>query len=413
MLNRRKSPAFQKRRARQSHGCRTGVCSSCPVSHSDELHMSNITHLGPMAEAGKGQLEPIVAQLQNSRSIFISAHATAHGGALCGMLALGLALKSSQKHVRMHYKVAIPPKFSFLPSVNDVDRTLDLERNFDTVVVLNYTESDNANIADVLHKRTPTVISIDPHQANTSFGDCQFVDPAASGSTEMVYRIIEQLPAGIDCQIATAIYTGIQTDTGSFRFKNTNPASFGICAELIPLGVNPQHVARQLYGTYPLGHIRLLERALDSMEITHNGKVSVMTLTREVFQETGTRPQDMDGMMDCASQIKGVKVTAVIKEVDPGWTCSIDRQHSYHVSLYSENGVNVADIAARFGGSGSARSAGFHTTTTLSELKAHLAKISESIGAPTAPKRLKLSYANSPTTDRYPVSSDDSQLNSF
>jgi phosphoesterase RecJ-like protein len=341
--------------------------------------MNNTTNFRPMSETIKEQLEPIVAQLQDSRSILISAHKTPHGGALCGMLALGLALKSFQKHVCMHCKDAIPSRFSFLPSVDDVDRSLNPEGGFDTAVVLKYTNYDSAEIADVLQKDKPTVISIDPHHACTGCGDFQIIDPAASGTTEMVYRIVKQLPAVIDRQIATAIYTGIQSDTDYFRHQKTNRASFGIAAEMLNHGVHPAQVARQLTGVYSIDKIRLLNRAIDSLEVTNNGKVSVMTITRDVLQDIEKRPEDLDEIIDCAYRIKGVKLAILIKEMALEWTHALKRRSCFHVSLRTGGDVNAGQIAEEFGGSGHASAASFFISATLSELKARMFNLLETM----------------------------------
>ena len=118
----------------------------------------------------------------------------------------------------------------------------------------------------------PVLINLDHHASNTRFGDCCLVDPQACSTAEIVYRVIRGLGVSIDKDMATAIYTGILTDTGSFRFPNTNQAAFAICNEMVGAGVNPYDVAQHVYGTYSLGRLKLLNLALDSIEISRNGK---------------------------------------------------------------------------------------------------------------------------------------------
>ena len=118
--------------------------------------------------------------------------------------------------------------------------------------------------------------------------------------------------------MATAIYTGILTDTGSFRFSNTNRAAFSICEAMVALGVKPSTVAQHVYGTYSLGRIKLLNLALDSIEISNNGQLSIMTVTREMLADTGTQPEDADGLINYARRIQDVKVAALIHELENG-----------------------------------------------------------------------------------------------
>ena len=183
----------------------------------------------------------------------------------------------------------------------------------------------------------------------------------------------------MDHQIATAIYTAIHTDTDSFRLKNTNRAAFGISAEMLSLGIQASHMTKQLTGTYSIGQVKLLNRAIDSLEISDNGKVSVMTLTREVFKDTGIHPDDVDGIIDHAYRIEGVKLATLIKETALSWADSVQQRRSFHVSLKSAGDVNAAQIAEAYGGGGNADAADFFIIATLSDIKARILNIAASI----------------------------------
>jgi phosphoesterase RecJ-like protein len=175
----------------------------------------------------------------------------------------------------------------------------------------------------------------------------------------------------MDTGIATSIYTGILTDTGSFRFSNTNPAAFAIGREMTELGVDPYKVAQHVFGTYSLGRIKLLNLALDSIEISNNGKLSIMTVTRAMFEKTGTQPEDVDGMINYARRIEDVKVAALIQE-QKNKDAESNQRCRYHVSLRSDGTVDVAAIASLFGGGGHASAAGFQVETTLAQLKSEI-----------------------------------------
>jgi phosphoesterase RecJ-like protein len=177
---------------------------------------------------------------------------------------------------------------------------------------------------------------------------------------------------------ATATYTGILTDTGSFRFSNTNRSAFAICEEMVALGVDPYEVAQHVYGTYSLGRIKLLNLALDSIEISQNGKLSMMTVTQNMLHETGTHPEDADGLINYARRIKAVQVAALIHEQANGNKTN-DAPHRYHVSLRSDGRVDVAAIASVFGGGGHPSAAGFSAQVPLGKLKAQLIELSENL----------------------------------
>jgi phosphoesterase RecJ-like protein len=179
--------------------------------------------------------------------------------------------------------------------------------------------------------------------------------------------------------MATAIYTGILTDTGSFRFSNTNRAAFSICEAMVAIGVRPSTVAQHVYGTYSLGRIKLLNRALDSIEISNNGSLSIMTVTREMLSDTGTQPEDADGLINYARRIQDVKIAALIHELENGYGVSKGRKR-FHVSLRSDGSVDVSRIASDFGGGGHAGAAGFSVESSLVELKRTIYSLSEGLG---------------------------------
>jgi phosphoesterase RecJ-like protein len=182
----------------------------------------------------------------------------------------------------------------------------------------------------------------------------------------------------MDKAIATCLYTGILTDTGSFRFSNTNQTAFAISNEMAALGMEPYDVAQHVYGTYSLGRIKLLNLALDSIEISENGKLSIMTVTRAMLSDTGTQSEDVDGLINYARRIKNVKVAALIHELHNG-TCEAAKADRYHVSLRSDGTVDVANIASSFGGGGHVSAAGFHIDSTLSKIKTEITALAEKL----------------------------------
>jgi phosphoesterase RecJ-like protein len=140
---------------------------------------------------------------------------------------------------------------------------------------------------------------------------------------------------------------------------------------MMEFGVNPYEVARHVYGSYSLGRIKLLNLALNSIEISRNGKLSLMTVTRGMLEETRTTPEDVDGLINYARRIQDVRVAALIQEQDNGRTAA-DGCVQFHVSLRSDGSVDVAALAGTFGGGGHHSAAGFQIESTLVEIKSKL-----------------------------------------
>ena len=128
---------------------------------------------------------------------------------------------------------------------------------------------------------------------------------------------------------------------------------------MVSCGVNPYQIAQHVYGTYSLGRIKLLNLALDSIEISKNGKLSMMILSQNMLDETGTQPQDADGLINYARGIEDIKVAALIQEQTNGKRAE-RHQNRYHVSLRSDGTVDVGSIAISFGGGGHFRAEGFN-----------------------------------------------------
>jgi bifunctional oligoribonuclease and PAP phosphatase NrnA len=323
-------------------------------------------------------MNPIHHHLNNCQKVLLASHANPDGDAIGSLLALGLYLAGMEKAVTLYNESPIPAVYRFLPAVDRVTMRLDGEIDYDTIIILDCGGIQRIGEAGSRLNRMPLIINIDHHATNTGFGHIRRIDTEACATAEIVYQIIKEMGGVITADIASSIYTGILTDTGSFRFSNTNQAAFAICEEMIELGVNPYQIAQHVYGTYSLGRIKLLNLALDSIELSRNGRLSLMTVTREMLDETGTQPQDADGMINYARGIEDVKVAVLIQENLNGGDAAT-HPDQYHVSLRSDGTVDVGALAAAFGGGGHTSAAGFNIIKSLTDLKRHIFTLAEKL----------------------------------
>jgi phosphoesterase RecJ-like protein len=323
-------------------------------------------------------MDQIISKIKDAHHLLLASHSDPDGDAVSSVLALGLALNKLDKKVTLYNASPIPAVYRFLPSVEKITDRIKKAKSYDVALVLDCGDLHRVGSAESALRRIPVIINIDHHISNNEFGDIQLVDAKACATTEIVYRLIKALGAPIDTAIATSIYTGILTDTGSFRFSNTNQAAFAISQEMIQLGVEPYRVAQRVFGTYSLERIKLLNLALDSLEISANGKLSVMTVTNAMFDFTKTQPEDVDGMINYARRIQDVKVAALIQEQKNGKK-SPNGLRRFNVSLRSDGSVDVAAMAGAFGGGGHASAAGFKIETTLAKLKADIKNLAQNL----------------------------------
>ncbi|MBC2714207.1 MAG: hypothetical protein HF978_02760 [Desulfobacteraceae bacterium] len=323
-------------------------------------------------------IQQIINHLKKSKRILLASHIHPDGDAIGALISLGLALQEFKKKVRVYNESPIPAVYQFLPSLHLINRTVGDISEYDTAIILDCSDLHRIGEEASAVSNIPVIINIDHHTTNTRFGNLQYINPAASSTCEMVYRLIKAMDhVSIDRGMAYSIYTGIMADTGSFRFANTTPEAFEISHKMVQLGANPHKVAHHVYETIALNRIKLLNMLLDSIELSHNGKLSIMTLTQNMLQTTGTMLEDVNGLINYAKQIENVKLAALLfeRKRSPG------RKYGshFHVSLRSDGAVNVAAIATSFGGGGHHNAAGFDIQATLPDLKRTIFYFSENL----------------------------------
>ena len=323
-------------------------------------------------------MDQITQHIKDCQHILIVSHAEPDGDSVGSLVALGLALAKLDKKITLFNASPIPTVYRFLPGAHRIVRQIKNADAYDLAIVLDCGDIVRIGEASAEVSKIPIIINIDHHVSNTGFGHIQLIDPNACATAEIVYRLIKALEIPFDKAIATSIYTGILTDTGSFRFSNTNPAAFAISRAMTDAGAEPHNVAQRLFGTYSLGRIKLLNMALNSIEISDNGKLSMMTVTRSMLNTTGTNPEDLDGMINYARRIEDVKVAALIHEIKNG-AGKFSNMNRYHVSLRSDSSVDVAKIASKFGGGGHTSASGFQIESTLMALKTKIIELAEDL----------------------------------
>ncbi len=196
-------------------------------------------------------------------------------------------------------------------------------------------------------------IIIDHHQIEKdrkSFSEKEllFIDPSAPSTTFLIFKMFKKADITITPDIAHNLLAGLYYDTGGFRYENTKDETFFVAAELCRSGANPSLIAKKIFENIPLEEIEALKIILNRLELLNSGKIAISYLKHEDFERLGSK--DVGNLSNFLRSIKGVKVSALVKEVEP---CTIN------VSLRSESPVEVVDFARSFGGGGHKYASGF------------------------------------------------------
>jgi bifunctional oligoribonuclease and PAP phosphatase NrnA len=193
------------------------------------------------------------------------------------------------------------------------------------------------------------------------------IDPDVAASAVVVYKLIKRMGIELDREIATCLYTGILTDTGSFKYRNTTPEIHEIAADLLSHGIAHDEIARVVYDTHPVGYLKLLGVALERAEVVPDASMIWTWVTEDDLKRYRVGLEDTEALIDAVRTADVAEVACVLKQFDG----------SYKVSMRSKGSVNVGAVCESFGGGGHAFAAGF--TADGGDLRAIVTSIAEKL----------------------------------
>jgi phosphoesterase RecJ-like protein len=198
------------------------------------------------------------------------------------------------------------------------------------------------------------LIVIDHHPSNTGFGTVPLVDATAASTATLVEQLIARLGLAIDRDVATCLYTGLVTDTGSFRHSCTTPDVHRMAARLIAAGLRTDEIARELWDRSPFGYLKVLGAALDRCALDRDaagGRGMVWTYVPRADRAAYCLPYDeVEGIIDVVRRTDGSDVAVVLKEDDEG---------AWQVSTRSKGEIDVGRACTALGGGGHTLAAGY------------------------------------------------------
>ena len=314
---------------------------------------------------------------RNGKRFLVACHRRPDADSLGSALGLIKALRAIGKEATLFMPESIPDSLQFLMAGEQGIAEVPEGTRFDATWIM-----DIAAKALIPPKFPPPevtgpVVVVDHHHAHDDIGDVVVRDTSAAATGEVVVRLIEEL--GLDAipeGAATPIYAAIVSDTGGFRYATTRPATLRLGARLLEAGVDPWHVAYQLFERWETARLRLLSAIIATLDTAFDNRVAIMRVTREMLEICGADDDMVEGMVNYARRVEGVEVGALL------WEWEIRDASGTHletkISLRSSGDFDVSIVAAALDGGGHRAAAATQLPITIDEadqrLRAELAK---------------------------------------
>jgi phosphoesterase RecJ-like protein len=285
-------------------------------------------------------------------SFVLISHVGPDGDNIGSLVGLALGLLQLKKKVTVINVDQTPKKYHFLEKYITISNAKEYQEQGGSLIVLDCPDLKRTGLPEGLIKSFVKIVNIDHHISNIFFGDINLVDTRAAATGEIVFKLLQKLNINFTPELSTALYTAIMTDTGSFRFENTTGFSLETGAFLINHGADLNRINLEVYETFTPASIRFMAAALNKLEIAQSGTIAWIIVSNEMYKQFGVNEDDFEGLVNYAKSIAGIEVAFLVKEVEDG---------TLKVSLRSKGVVDVNEIAAKFGGGGHKKAAGFTT----------------------------------------------------
>jgi phosphoesterase RecJ-like protein len=301
----------------------------------------------------------ILALLKGGGRFLITSHVNPDGDSVASQCALRLILQARGARADVVDAHPVPRIYRFLPGAAAIGtRAPRSWKPYTAVLVLDCGDARRAGA--LLDPRPPLpVVNIDHHASNPGFGDLNWVVPDACSTAEIVHGLALGLgvrPAG---PLAEALYTGILTDTGSFRHGNATPRAFRIASSLVATGIDPARIAQAVYENVPYETLRALGTTLAGLRRTADGRIAWIRLPHALLAGLAS-PAESEEWAGYPRSLDTATLAICFKETAPG---------TVRLSFRSKGATDVAALAARWDGGGHRNAAGATLRGTLEQVE--------------------------------------------
>ncbi|MBL4634410.1 MAG: DHH family phosphoesterase [Kofleriaceae bacterium] len=307
-------------------------------------------------------LPKVAAQLLSAEKILLTCHRGPDGDSVGSLVALASLLREHQKKVVLYNPDLVPRHLKWLPHAKTFVQQLKKKARFDLTIVVDCGDANLLGNAFPEPEVTGTLLVLDHHGSGRPFGDVFVSDPAVSAVGVMVAQLAELMEWPISKDAGQGIYVSIVSDTGGFRYSNTNAEVLRVAAKLVEeSGVDPAAMSERMSTDSSPGRYRLLSKILASMEVAVSGKVAFITITPQLLKECGASWDDTDGLINYARSLRGVECGVLICPSKYGGT---------RVSMRTRGeNFDAGKICYEFGGGGHKGAAGCTLPGSMEEAR--------------------------------------------
>jgi phosphoesterase RecJ-like protein len=298
------------------------------------------------------------AAIAGARRVLVITHVSPDGDAIGSLLGFGLAVRALGKQAAMACADPVPDLFRFLPSADEI--TAKPEGTFDLVVVLDVSDAARMGSVGAALARAPDIL-FDHHITNPGFARLNFIDVDAASTAELLTELLPHLGLAIDQHVAQCLLTGLVSDTLGFRTSSTTPKSLALAQQLMQAGAVLHQVYDLSLFKRSYSAVRLWAEGLARMEMKH--RIVWARLPLEARRASGYQGTGDADLINVLTSVREADVAVIFVERPDG---------KVKISWRSVPGINVADVAAKFGGGGHAAAAGAEVAGTLEDVEAQV-----------------------------------------
>lgn len=303
--------------------------------------------------------------LRDAEDVLILTHIHPDGDCLGTGAALCRHLLSQGKRATVVNGGPIPKKYDYLFEGLP-------QETFEPKTVIAVDVADTALLGDLDVYADRVDLCIDHHVSNKLYARETYLCPDDAAAALSLYRVLRTLGMPIDKPMADALYTGLSTDTGCFRYSNANAEAYRAAADLMELGADNAAINVKMFETKPISQFLLLSDAFSGLRLYCGGKVSVLKITREMLEERQADEDSFDFLTALSRQIEGVVCGITMKQQEDGL---------YKISLRTHEPLDASAVCAVLGGGGHKRAAGCNAgPDEEASLQTLLSYIAEQLG---------------------------------